>query len=62
MLRERNQEQVLLLTRSKGLSHVEVNQALNRKVGLRKGIAEATESQLEARIRAAKEWLLKPGI
>ncbi|MDJ0787837.1 MAG: DEAD/DEAH box helicase family protein [Myxococcota bacterium] len=56
-LRDRNQQLVIRLAQQKSLSHAEVNRALNRRVGLRKGISEATESQLEARLREATAWL-----
>ena len=41
-----------------GLGHAKVNHRLNQEVGIRK-IAEATERELEARLRAADRWLAR---
>ena len=46
------------IARRTGLTHAQVNTELNRRVGLRR-IAEATASQLQARLEQAERWLMR---
>ena len=55
-LREQNKFKAEALARLTGLGHAKVNHRLNQEVGIRK-IAEATERELEARVRAAERWM-----
>ncbi len=55
-LREQNKHKAEALARLTGLKHAKVNHRLNQEVGIRK-ISEATERELEARVRAADRWL-----
>ncbi len=54
-LRELNSEAVRDLVHVTGKSHAELNNELNRKVGI-KSISLATLKQLEQRLTAAKAW------
>lgn len=55
-LRQHNQSKAEALSRITGLGHAKVNHRLNQEVGIRK-ISEATERELESRVRAADRWL-----
>ncbi|MEM7411410.1 MAG: DEAD/DEAH box helicase family protein [Myxococcota bacterium] len=61
-LRDLNKFRAEAISRAMGLGHAKVNHRLNQEVGIRK-ISEATERELEARLRAADRWLarLQPG-
>ncbi len=55
-LREQNKFKAEAIARLSGLGHAKVNHRLNQEVGIRK-IGEATERELEARLRAADRWI-----
>ena len=57
-LRAANADAARELARRTGLTHAQVNAELNRQIGLRR-IAEATVSQLDARLEHANRWLAK---
>jgi hypothetical protein len=57
-LREQNNDLVRELVHAMQKSHAEVNNELNRKIGLKR-ISEATVRQLEQRLELAKKLLLK---
>ena len=59
-LREQNKFKAEALARLTGLGHAKVNHRLNQEVGIGK-IAEATERELEARLRAADRWIERLG-
>jgi superfamily II DNA or RNA helicase len=58
-LRDRNSDSVDTLVRITRKGHAEINRMLNRRVGLKR-ISEATERQLEARLREAERWIQSP--
>ena len=58
-LRDRNQDSVDALARFTGKSHAEINRMLNQRIGLKR-ISQATEQQLEARLREAQRWIQTP--
>jgi hypothetical protein len=59
-LRDQNKLEAEALARLTGLGHAKVNHRLNQEVGIRK-IGEATERELEARLRAAERWVERLG-
>jgi superfamily II DNA or RNA helicase len=59
-LRDANAEWARLISRRTNMTHAQVNAELNRLAGIRK-ITEATNEQLERRLRAAEKWLASGG-
>jgi superfamily II DNA or RNA helicase len=57
-LRDANASVARELVRRTGLTHAQVNAELNRRCGLQR-VAQATIQQLQRRLAAADEWLIK---
>ena len=55
-LRAMNVSRAKQLSRRVGMTHSEVNAELNRRIGIRR-VTEATQDQLQRRVRAADAWL-----
>ena len=55
-LRNWNADRVLELVRATGMEHPMVNAELNKRSGIER-VAEADETQLRRRLRAADDWL-----
>jgi len=59
-LRVANAEAAKDIARVSGLTFAAVNLELNRLAGIRR-VTEATETQLHARLQAARRWQMRPG-
>ena len=59
-LRSANAEAAKDIARVSGLSYAQVNLELNRRAGVRR-VTEATESQLQSRLHAARSWQWRLG-